>query len=401
MKSGVHKALAAAVRLDGALDSLDAHRRKNLGNLLGCFRGTLGAQIKDCLDCGRKSCVPHSCRNRSCPRCQAGAAFDWLKRQRACLLDTRYFHTVFTLPHRLNPAIRQNRERCLKLLFDCAAATLAAFAERELGARIGVTAVLHTWGQTLCEHYHLHCIVTGGGVSLEGKGWIDAKRGRLFDSKALAAMFRGKYLAGLERLGEAGELEFRGAAARLREESAFRSLLNGASRGKWIVYSKRPFAGPEQVLEYLSLYTHRVGIGDGRILELDEEAGEVRFRYKDYAAGSKIKRMRLGLGEFLRRYCLHILPPRFVKIRHYGLLANGQRRRRLEIARALIERIRPKRESPPPGESDSAAEEEHEALSAKIPRCPWCGGAALELFEVQTGGACEERLVLYAAPDTG
>lgn len=399
MKSGVHRALAAAVRAEGALDPLDAHRRKTLGNLLGCFNGTLGAQVNGCLDCGRRSCVPHSCRNRSCPRCQAGASLDWLDRQSASLLDTAYFHDVFTLPHCLNQVIRQNRGKCLKLLFDSAAATLAAFARRELKARIGVTAVLHTWGQTLCEHYHLHCIVTGGGIALDGSAWIDAKRRRMFDSKALAIMFRGKYLAGLQRLGESGELEFHGSAGRLREAAAFASLLNEASRKKWVVYSKRPFAGPEQVLKYLSLYTHRVGIGDGRVLEVNEAAGKVRFLYKDYAGGGRKRRMRLSTGEFLRRFCLHVLPPRFVKIRHYGILSNRCRKAQVDEARALIGRIRPKREAP-------AGEGPEPRLGAgrlglQAPCCPWCGSDALELLEVVRSGDCGERVAAYEAPDSG
>ena len=368
MKSGALKALAAAVRVEGSTDSLDAHRRKTLGNLLGCFRGTLGAQVKGCLDCGKRSCIPHSCRNRSCPHC-------------------------------LNPVIRQNREKCLRLLFDSAAGTLASFAKRELKARIGVTAVLHTWGQTLCEHYHLHCIVTGGGISLDGTLWIDPKRKRMFDSKALAIMFRGKYLAGLQRLGESGELEFHGAATRLRKEPAFQSLLREASRKRWVVYSKRPFAGPEQVLKYLSLYTHRVGIGDGRVLEVNKERGKVRFLYKDYADGGRQKRMRLDLGEFLRRFCLHVLPPRFGKIRHYGILSNRYRKAQIEKARALIERIRPKKKAPA-GE-DPAPKRGDARLELKVPCCPWCGSAALEILEITHWGACDERLIAYAVPDSG
>ena len=399
MKSGVHKALAAAVRVEGAVDSLDAHRLKTLGNLLGCFNGTLGAQVKGCLDCGKKSCIAHSCRNRSCPRCQAGASFDWLDRQSASLLDTAYYHDVFTLPHCLNPVIRQNRKKCLKLLFDSAAATLAAFAKKELKAKIGVTAVLHTWGQTLCEHYHLHCIVTGGGIASDETRWIDAKRKRMFDSKALAIMFRGKYLAGMQLLGENGDLEFHGSYERLREGGAFRSLLNEASRKKWVVYSKRPFAGPEQVLKYLSLYTHRVGIGDARILEVNEEAGQVRFRYKDYAESGKKKRMRLGLAEFLRRFCLHALPLRFVKIRHYGILSNRCRKAQVEKARVLIDRIRPKEESPV--EAQPSEPEVEPLRQLGVPCCPWCGSAALELSEIMRSGACDERLVAYAIPDTG
>jgi hypothetical protein len=303
------------------------------------------------------------------------------------------------LSHCLNPVIRQNREKCLRLLFDSAAGTLAAFAKRELKARIGVTAVLHTWGQTLCEHYHLHCIVTGGGISLDGTLWIDPKRKRMFDSKALAIMFWGKYLAGLQRLGESGELEFHGSAKHLRQEPALRCLLREASRKRWIVYSKRPFAGPEQVLKYLSLYTHRVGIGDGRVLEVNEERGKVRFLYKDYADGGRQKRMRLDLGEFLRRFCLHVLLPRFVKIRHYGILSNRCRKAQIEKARALIEGIRPKKKVS--AREDPAPKPEAARLELKIPCCPWCGIAALELLEIMHWGACDQRLVAYAVPDSG
>lgn len=234
---------------------------------------------------------------------------------------------------------------------------------------------------------------------MDGTRWVDPARRRMFDSKALAIMFRGKYLAGLQRLGESGELEHHGSCERLREGAAFASLLNEASRKKWVVYSKRPFAGPEQVLKYLSLYTHRVGIGDGRILEVNESVGQVRFRYKDYADSAKPKRMRLGLGEFLRRFCLHVLPLRFVKIRHYGILSNRSRKAQIEKARALIGRIRPKEESPV--EAEPSPEGGAGRFELAVPCCPWCGSAALELLETMRGGLCDERLVSYAIPDSG
>lgn len=377
MKSGVIKAIDAAVRLTDAGASLDRHRRKTIGNLLNCHRGGLGAELKRCGDCSRMSCVPHSCRNRSCPRCQSAASFQWLDKQRASLLDTNYFHNVFTLPHLLNPVIRQNRAKCLDLLFSAAAQTLATFAANNLKAALGMTCVLHTWGQSLREHYHLHMIVTGGGLSLDGQRWIDAPGKRLFAVKALSQVFRAKYLSGLKALDDAGELQFHGAARELASPDAFARLLAKLARKKWVVYSKRPFAGPEQVLKYLSLYTHRCGIGDRRILSIDERSRKVRFAYKDYASGGTPKKMRLELAEFLRRFCLHVLPPRFVKIRHYGILSNRSRKASIEQSRDLIERIRPPKPQPQEPIANQA-EQDHQATQGKEPCCPWCGSFKLE-----------------------
>ena len=402
MRNGVLEAVDAAVRLTDAVQSQDLHRRKTIGNLLGCHRGTLGGRLEKCLDCSRASGIPHSCRNRSCPRCQAGASLDWLESQRASLLDAKYFHNVFTLPHSLNPVVRQNREKCLSLLFRSAAETLDAFARDKLGAKIGYTAVLHTWGQTLCEHYHLHLIVAGGGISLDGERWVDAPGRRLFAVQALSQVFRAKYLSGLEALREADELEFHGGARRFAGGKAFGGLLAQAARKKWAVYSKRPFAGPGQVLKYLSLYTHRAGISDGRILSVRERRLKVSFLYKDYADGSRIKRMRLGLAEFLRRFCLHVLPPRFVKIRHYGILSNRNRKALVARSRVLIKRIRPvvgegkkePAETPEGGRAD-------EAFRSKEPCCPWCGSPRLEETAVLGAGRILQRPVLYVAFDSG
>jgi len=400
MKHGVLQAIDAAVRLTDASRSLDRHRRKTLGNLLGCHHGTLGAELKGCQDCERFSCIPHSCRNRSCPRCQSAASFQWLEKQRASLMDTSYFHNVFTLPHLLNPIVRQNRAKCLALLFHAAAQTLATFAANNLKATLGMTFVLHTWGQTLCEHYHLHAIVTGGGLSLDGGRWVDASGKRLFAVKALSQVFRAKYLAGLKALHAAGELQFHGSAQALETPEAFAQLLAQNARKKWVVYSKRPFAGPEQVLKYLSLYTHRAGIGDRRILSVDEDARKVRFAYKDYANAGAPKKMRLELAEFLRRFCLHVLPPRFVKIRHYGILSSRNRKAKVELCRALIERIRPPKPQPeadPQQTVSTEAEQNNHDAQEKEPCCPWCGSFNLVDAGALKRGLCDKPPVQYRA----
>jgi hypothetical protein len=241
---------------------------------------------------------------------------------------------VFTLPHTLNGLIRQNRAALFKLLFDAASQTLLEFGRERLGAQLGITAVLHTWSQTLGDHYHLHCIVTGGGVARDQSRWVGTSPHYLFAVRALSPKFRGKYLAGLQDLFAAGKLEFHGELQALADRTKFAALLRPAARPEWVVYAKRPFAGPEQVLAYLSRYTHRVALSPRRLLASDETS--VTFAYKDYADASRPKTLTLATVEFVRRFCLHVLPERFVKIRHYGLLGNRQKQARLTRARALL-----------------------------------------------------------------
>jgi hypothetical protein len=273
---------------------------------------------------------------------------DWLQRQQAALLPIPYFHVVFTLPHTLNAVSRQNRRALFKLLFGAASQTLLEFGAGRLQAQVGLTAVLHTWSQTLLDHDHLHCIVTGGGVALDGTRWVSSPAHYLFPVRALSRRFRGKYLAGLKELYEAGELEFHGQCQSLAGPGKFASWLRKAAQPEWVVYAKRPFAGPKEVLAYLSLYTHRVALSNRRLVSAD--AQRVTFDYKDYADGAKHKTMTLGLAEFVRRFCLHVLPERFMKIRHYGLLGNRQRQQRLARARQLLGSSAPSPEQTRPGQ---------------------------------------------------
>jgi len=297
-----------------------------------------------------------------------------LQAQAEIVLPIPYFHLVFTLPHEFNPLVQQNQQAIYDLLFSSAAQTVLSFGRNNLGAQLGITAVLHTWSQTLLDHYHLHCIVTGGGVSLEGQAWVKSDPKYLFKVTALSQVFQAKFCAGLQQLYTQEHLQFHGQLSALAQQPKFQALVRQATRKNWVVYSKRPFAGPQQVMAYLSRYTHRVGITNSRLLQLDRATQTTTFDYKDYADGAQHKQMQLPLEEFIRRLRLHLLPPRFVKIRHYGLLANRARRQRLEQARALL------------GESaDHHSPLQVSSTSSTTPSplvCPHCGWRTLLLVRV-------------------
>jgi hypothetical protein len=282
--------------------------------LAACRTSALGGQLFYCPACQREHFVAHSCRNRHCPQCQGAQALDWLEQQETALLPIPYFHLVFTLPHVLNPLIRQNRRALFNLLLAAASQTLLEFGRQRLKAQLGISAVLHPWSQTLLDHYHVHCIVSGGGLALQGSGWVNTPDYSLFPIKALSRMFRGKFLAGLKGLYDEGKLAFHGQLQPLGQAAEFARLLRSAARENWGGQAKRPFAGPQQVLKYLANYTHRVAISNRRLLWAD--ADPVTFGYKDYADGARRKTLTLALEEFVRRFCLHLLPDRFVKIRH-------------------------------------------------------------------------------------
>jgi hypothetical protein len=351
---------------------LSSEHWKVLRALAACRTPALGGQLYYCPACRREHFVAHSCRNRHCPQCQGARAIDWLAQQERALLPIPYFHLVLTLPHALNPLIRQNRRALLNLLFASASQTLLEFGRQRLGAQIGITAVLHTWSQTLLDHYHLHCIVSGGGLALEGWRWVNTPDYYLFPVRALSPMFRGKFLAGLKGLYEAGRLQFHGQLQTLAQAAEFARLLRTAAKENWVVYAKRPFAGPQAVLKYLSGYTHRVAISNRRLLDADAQS--VTFSYKDYADGERRKTMTLELAEFVRRFALHLLPPRFVKIRHYGLLGNRQRNERLRRARMLLHVALTAAADLPPPPPRQATEPPNRAT------CPYCRQPTLVLL---------------------
>lgn len=302
-------------------------QRRALSDIERCRTPALGGQLHACDACGATRMVYRSCGNRHCPKCQCVRKERWLLARQADLLPIPYFHVVFTLPHELNVLAQCEPRLVYGLLFRATAQTLEDFGRdrRHLGGRIGVTAILHTWGQNLGQHVHLHCLVTGGALSPQRNRWIRARPGFLFPVRALSKVFRGKYLEMLT-------LAFKQTPTRLRGDPG--DLLGGLWKQPWIVYAKEPFAGPRSVLAYLGRYTHRVALTNDRILEMAD--GHVRFRWRDYADGNRQKEMTLEAGEFLRRFLLHVLPTGFVRIRHFGLLASRSRGRGMKTCRRLL-----------------------------------------------------------------
>ena len=348
-----------------------------------CRTAALGGHVARCDHCGVVSISYCSCGNRHCPKCQTLAKQRWLERQCADLLDIDYWHLVFTLPHALNPLAQGNPEVIYRLVFRAAADTLLAFGRnpRWLGGEIGITMVLHTWGQKLDQHIHVHCVVTGGALSPDGQHWLPAKKGFLFPTRALSRVFRGKYLEYLQQRYAAAELRFGGSTAPLADPAAFRRLLAELRTHDWVVYAKPPFAGAAQVLAYLGRYTHRVAIANHRLVSF--ENGQVRFRWRDYADGNKTKIMALTGEEFLRRFLLHTLPSGFVRIRHYGLLGNRCRHTKLAQCRTLLEQPAPE----PVTEPESAEAMMLRLTGIDIQRCPYCHQGRLRRVMVLVRGA--------------
>lgn len=354
MSSGV--SLGEIVRRIGSryeqTHPLTRPQRRALRAIALCRTPALGGHLDECTHCGFRHLVWHSCRNRHCPRCQAQASKRWLEERKRELLPVPYFHVVFTVPDSLNPFALADPRRFYDILFAAVRETLLTIARdpKRLGACIGGFAVLHTWGQTLTLHPHLHCVIPAGGFSLDGRRWLPARRKNFFLPKGvLSRYFRRRFL---EMLRQA-----------LREDPTFRSrvqdptgLLSRAAQHEWVVYAKPPFGGPEQVLAYLAAYTHRIAISEHRILSFDGE--HVRFLYKDYRDGDRQKVMQLEADEFLRRYLLHVLPERFVRIRYFGFLANRVRERSLALARQQLHAV------PAP----TAAIDQ----GSSAPRCPSC-----------------------------
>jgi hypothetical protein len=336
-----------------------------------CRTAELGGHVEQCADCAHIRIAYNSCRNRHCPKCQWRAAQAWLEAREAELLPVPYFHVVFTLPATLGAIAYQNKARLYGLLLKAAAETLTTIAAdpRHLGARIGVIAVLHTWGQTLDHHPHVHCIVPAGGISLDGSRWIACRPGFFLPVRVLSRLFRRLFLDGLAEAHRKGELEAFGDLARLREPGAFKACLAAQRRREWVVYAKAPFAGPKQVLGYLARYTHRVAISNRRLVALDDD-GQVSFRWKDYRVSgrTKPKVMRLPAGEFMRRFLLHVLPDGFHRIRHSGLFANGHRAAMLTHCRELLD------VPPTPVEANGESQGQRRSAKAEMPTCPCCGG---------------------------
>jgi Putative transposase/Transposase zinc-binding domain len=298
-----------------------------------CRTAALGGHVEACEDCGHRRIAYNSCRNRHCPKCQSLARAQWIEHRQAELLDCQYFHVVFTLPEEIAAIAYQNKAVVYNLLFAATAETLSTIAAdpKHLGAEIGFFAVLHTWGQNLTHHPHLHCVVPGGGLSADRQRWVGCRPGFFLPLRVLSRFFRRRFLELLEHAFDSGRLEFFSSLQGLREREAFRRYLDPLREKEWVVYAKARFAGPEQVLDYIGRYTHRVAISNNRLLDIDD--GNVTFRWKDYRDDNAQKTMTLAAEEFIRRFLLHVLPSRFVRIRHYGLLASRNVPTRLERCR--------------------------------------------------------------------
>ncbi|HET9362858.1 MAG TPA: IS91 family transposase [Vicinamibacterales bacterium] len=342
-----------------------------------CRTAVLGGHQETCDQCGAVRISYNSCRNRHCPKCQTLTKERWLAARRADLLPIPYFHIVFTLPHALNALTQGNPRVIYTLLFRAAADTLLTFGRdpRHLGGTIGITAILHTWGQNLSQHLHLHCLVTGGALAADGSRWIAGRSSFLFPVRALSTVFRAKYLAGLQHAGAAGQLTFAGGTADLLDPPVFRRFLGQLRAVDWIVYAKRPFAGPEQVLDYLGRYTHRVALSNDRLVH--HRDGQVGFRWKDYADHNRVKVMALEADEFLRRFLVHVVPRGFMRIRHFGLLANRTRRDRLRRCRLLLHH-------PPSADAgpESVADMMQRLTGVDLSRCPICGDGRMHVTAI-------------------
>ena len=343
---------------------LSLHQLKIMSAVEHCRTAAMGGHVEACTDCGHWRIAYNSCRNRHCPKCQGAAARTWLAAREADLLPVGYFHVVFTMPAEVADIAFHNRALVYDLLFRTASETMMTIAAdpKYLGARIGITAVLHTWGSAMTYHPHVHMIVPGGGIALDGARWISSRPAFLLPVRVLGALFRRLFLARLVALHDAGKLAFFGPMTPLADRRAFLRHLSPVRKKRWVVYAKPPFAGPAAVLAYLSRYTHRVAISNRRLLAFDETG--VTFQYKDYrrSGAGRQQVMTLTSDEFIRRFLLHVLPRGFHRIRHYGLLASGARKDNLEHARQLLAVA-------PPTADDTSVEP-----ADPRPPCPCCGG---------------------------
>jgi hypothetical protein len=347
--------------------------------ILACRTARLGGHVDACHECGYTEISYNSCRNRHCPKCQGSAQAAWLEARQADVLPVPYAHVVFTLPQMLAPLALQNPKVVYDLLLRTVAHTLQDIAHnpRHLGARLGFFAILHTWGQTLVHHPHVHCVVPAGGLAEDGCTWKPCRPGFFLPVRPLSRLFRGKFLAGLSQVFRDGRLELHGRLVPYRCPAAFNRLLHEARRTEWVVYAKPPFDDPEKVLEYLARYTHRTAISNHRLLQVDDRA--VTFRFKEYRS-QRVRTLTLPLGEFCRRFLLHVLPKGFVRIRYYGFLANGSRAQLLSRCRDALGQ--PDATAGPDTEHAEDGEWFLDLLPPGLRLCPHCKRGALRCVQL-------------------
>jgi len=375
---------------------------KIMNAIVICRTAALGGHIEICDSCGKEQNSYNSCRNRHCPKCQALTKTRWLEARQAELLPIPYFHNVFTLPHELNLVILYNKKIMLDILFRAVSATLNEFAENpksryKEGGKIGFTSILHTWDQKLLDHFHLHCVIPAGYLSHDGKRWVHSKKNFLFSVKALSKVFRGKFIEQMKKAFQQNDLIFPGKIADIGTDAGFRKLKKQLFSKEWVVYSKQPFGGPKQVLEYLGRYTHRVAISNNRILDMGNDI--VTFSYKDRKNDNAKITMPLNANEFIRRFLLHTLPKKFMRIRHCGFLANRCKKGDLLICRKILGQ----NNIPDNLSNKSAKELMLELTGLDISTCPFCKKGKLnKMLKIpeQTGPGFFERLNLTTLKDT-
>src|SRR6202158_232647 len=316
--------------------SLSIAQRRVMTAIQGCRTAALGGHLERCDCCHHERPCYDSCGDRHCPKCQSLARAEWIEKRKSEVLHTHYFHVVFTVPEQITALAYQNKDLVYGILFRATAETLSTIAAdpKHLGAQIGFFAVLHSWGQNLLFHPHLHCVVPGGGPSLDGDRWVSCRPGFFLPVRVLSSLFRRLFLESLERAFDAGKLQFFNTLEPLQKRPAFTRHLANLKERDWVVYAKAPFAGPEQVLDYVGRYTHRVAISNNRLLDIEND--QVRFKWKDYRGGDQVQTMTLSAGEFIRRFLLHILPNGFQRIRYYGFLGNRHREEKLAVCRHLL-----------------------------------------------------------------
>ena len=362
--------------------SMSTAQRRVMTAVEVCRTAALGGHVEECDACGRQRISYCSCRNRHCPKCQSPARAEWIQRRQAELLDCEYFHVVFTLPEEIAAIACQNKEAVYGILFRAAAETLRTIAAdpQHLGAEIGFFAVLHTWGQNLLHHPHLHCVAAGGGLSPDGTRWISCRPGFFLPVRVLSRLFRRLFPEDLEKAFGSGKLHFFKSLEPLQQPREFARSLAPVRKAEWVVYAKPPFAGSEQVLDYLGRYTHRVAISNHRLLDID--AGQVQFQWKDYRDNNRQKTMMLAAEEFIRRFLLHTLPDGFQRIRHYGFLGNRYRQEKLARCRHLPD-MAPPVEAPAESSTPSDYRDRYEELTgSSLRECPVCHRG--HMFTVET-----------------
>jgi hypothetical protein len=372
--------------------SLSAARRHAMTAIERCRTVALGGHVERCGDCGHQRVAYNSCRNRNCPKCQGLARAQWLEDRQAELLDVPYFHVVFTVPDQIAAIAFQNQTVVYDILFRSASETLRTIAAdpKHLGAEIGFLAVLHTWGQNLLHHPHIHCLVPGGGIAPDGQSWVACRPGFFLPVTVLSRLFRGLFLHDLQRAFTAGELNFFSAHRHLYEPAVFRRYLAPTWDTDWVVYAKRPFAGPAQVLDYVGRYTHRVAISNNRLVSL--AGGKVSFRWKDYRDGNRQKTMALDGSEFIRRFLIHVLPDGFHRIRYYGFLGNCHRASKLAQCRELLGMAPP---LPTTGPSADYRDRFEALTGLSLRQCPHCHTGIMVVL-----GCIARPTVCEPGPDT-